>query len=95
MAAFVIAGGCSKCYKVTDTSTNAVYYTHHVDRECDGTVKFRNSRTVNAWSFGEKVCLQSAQIERTQRCYCRSQDITEPPCPGKCPEKFASDEKLP
>jgi hypothetical protein len=91
----LIAGGCAKCYKVTDTSTNAVYYTHHVDRECDGTVEFRNAKTQSAWSFGEKVCLQSAQIERMQRCYCRSEDITDPPCPRPCSEEGAAVEKVP
>jgi hypothetical protein len=89
MVLFVLAGGCAKCYKVTDTSTNTVYYTHHVDRECDGTLTFRNARTVGAWSFGEKVCLQSAQIERVQKCQCRSEDITYPPCPGSCPEEVS------
>jgi hypothetical protein len=88
MLLFVFAGGCSKCcYKVTDTSTNAVYYTHKVERECDGTLEFRNARTTGAWSFGEKVCLQSAQIEKVQRCDCRTLEITDPPCPGPCPEK--------
>ena len=96
MAVLVIAGGCcSKCYKVSDTSTDAVYYTHNVDRGSDGGVEFRNARTINAWSFGEKVCLQSTQIERVQRCYCRSEDITSPPCPGLCHEKFSSGEKVP
>ena len=87
MVVLVIAGGCAKCYKVTDTDTNAVYYTHHVDRECDGTMTFRNARTASAWSFGEKVCLQSAQIEKVPNCKCRSEDITEPPCKKPCEKK--------
>lgn len=86
MVLLALAGGCAKCYKVTDTNTNKVYYTHKVDRECDGMVEFRNARTQWAWSFGEKVCLQSAQVEMVPNCKCRSEDITEPPCPGSCPK---------
>jgi hypothetical protein len=82
----VIVGGCAKCYKVTDTATNRVYYTHQVHNQCDGAVEFRDAKTQSAWSFGRKVRLQSAQIETVQKCQCRSDDITDPPCPAGCPK---------
>ena len=88
MVLFLFAGGCSKCcYKVTDTCTNAVYYTHKVERTPCGTLEFRDARTAGAWSFGDKHEIQAARIERVPKCQCRSQDITEPACPEKMPCK--------
>jgi hypothetical protein len=88
MAIFAFVGGCAKCYKVTDTSTNTEYYTHHVDRTPCGMVEFHDLKTQDAWSFGEKIRLQSAQanIEEMPKCNCRFQTTAETPCPKSLPK---------
>ena len=89
----MVAGGCSQCcYKVTDTCTNAVYYTHEVHRTPCGTYEFGDARTIGAWSCGDRVELQSARVERVPNCQCRSEDITQPPCGDMfpCAEKSLS-----
>lgn len=89
-----LGGCCAKCYKVTDTSTNTVYYTHDVDRECDGSVGIRLAGTQNAWSFGEKVRLQSAQVERVSNCECKRHGH-KGECPSPCPKTFPCPGKSP
>jgi hypothetical protein len=95
MAVFMLVGGCAKCYRVTDTSTNTVYYTHHVERTDCGVIEFRDLKTQDAWSFGQKIKLKSAQIEEVPQCQCRVQTTVEPPCPESYPKEPPCPKKNP
>ena len=54
---FLFAIGCTKYYKVTDPSTERIYYTKDIDDKGSGAIKLEDERT------GNTVTLQSSEIE--------------------------------
>ena len=59
LAFTVIAlSGCTSYYRVTDPSTNRVYYTTKMDKERDGAVRLRDART------GNEVTIQNSEVAK-------------------------------
>jgi|SRR4051794_8140400 hypothetical protein len=50
--------GCTSYYKVTDPSTNRVYYTEHMKEAEGGAVKFKDGGS------GEEVTIQNSQTQK-------------------------------
>ena len=59
--AVVAAGGCTSYYRVTDPSTDKVYYTTELKKRGSGTVTLRDGRT------GSDVTLQNSQVEKISK----------------------------
>jgi hypothetical protein len=59
--ALAAGGGCTSYYRVTDPTTNRVYYTSNLDRRGSGAVRLRDART------GGEVALQNSQVEKISK----------------------------
>ena len=55
--ALAASAGCTTYYKVSDTSTNKVYYTKQLDRENNGAVSFTDAQD------GAQVTIQNSSVE--------------------------------
>lgn len=52
------AVGCTKYYKITDPTTEKIYYTTKIKKKGSGAINIEDKRT------GNKVTLQSSEIEK-------------------------------
>ena len=52
------AVGCTKYYKITDPTTDKIYYTTKIKKKGSGAINIEDKRT------GKKVTLQSSEIEK-------------------------------
>ena len=52
------AMGCTKYYKVTDPTSDKIYYTTKIKKKKSGAIRIEDERT------GKEVRLQSSEIER-------------------------------
>jgi hypothetical protein len=52
------AVGCTKYYKITDPTTDKIYYTTKIKKKKSGAINIEDKRT------GNKVTLQSSEIEK-------------------------------
>ena len=57
----VVVSGCSSRYQVTDPASDKTYYTKDIDRERQGTVRFKDART------GADVTLTSSEVKKISR----------------------------
>jgi hypothetical protein len=57
LACLATVAGCASYYRVTDLSTNKVYYTKKLDRQPGGSVLFKDATT------GTLITLQNSQIK--------------------------------
>ena len=70
----VVSGGCTTYYKVTDPTTNRVYYTtelRHNDKS--GTAILKDART------GNKVTIQNSEVEKITKQQFETGKATPPP----------------
>ena len=56
-----VLSGCTSYYRVTDPSTNRVYYTTDLEKGRDGTVEFRDART------GNEVTIQNSEVAKVTK----------------------------
>ena len=61
LAAIVAATGCTTYYKVTDPSTDKVYYTTEVENKGGGSVQLKDAAT------GDKVTLQNSHVTKVNK----------------------------
>jgi hypothetical protein len=61
LIALLLVAGCARYYRVTDPSSNHVYYTRDVDKRDSGAAEFTDARTK------AEVTLQSSVIERVTK----------------------------
>ena len=59
--ALAALSGCTSYYRVTDPSTNRVYYTSDLQRGYDGSVGFRDART------GNEVTIQNSEVAKVTK----------------------------
>ncbi len=63
LAGFLVltVSGCASYYKVTDPTSDAVYYTQKVDEKTSGAVAFTDEKT------NTKITIQSSQIQEISK----------------------------
>ena len=59
--ALAALSGCTSYYRVTDPTTNRVYYATDLKKGYDGTVEFRDART------GNEVTIQNSEVAKVTK----------------------------
>lgn len=61
IVALALAGGCTTYYKVTDPTTNKVYYTTQLEERGSGAVELKDAAT------GGTVSLQNSEVTKINK----------------------------
>jgi hypothetical protein len=58
---FATVAGCASYYRVTDPSSNKIYYTKDMDRDKSGSIVFKDAST------GDEITLQNSEIRKIDK----------------------------